>query len=153
MTKKTLLTLIAAVFTSMFIAAVLYAGTAVQDSFTMETKEYTEHTYNLVPFSHKKHAEEYKSTCGDCHHDDKGKPLTNLKAGDDVQRCIECHKDPGKAPKGVKGKEARQYHAEALHDNCKDCHKKFNKSLPKDAKKSDKAPTSCNDCHPGGKKK
>lgn len=153
MTKKTLLTLFAAVFTTMVIAAVLYAGTAVQDIITMESKEYSEHTYNPVPFSHKKHATDYKAACGDCHHDDKGKALTNLKEGDNVQRCIECHKNTGKAPKGVKGKEARQYHTEALHDNCKDCHQKFNKTLAKDAPKTAKAPVSCNDCHPGGKKK
>ena len=152
MTKKTLLTMIAAVMTSLVLAAILYAGTTVPDSFEMKTKEYSEHTYNLVPFSHKKHAVEYKATCGDCHHDDKGKPLANLKEGDDVKRCIECHKKPGRTPKGskLKGKEAREYHAEAMHDNCKECHKTFNKGV-KD--KADKAPTSCNDCHPGGKKK
>ena len=29
--------------------------------------------------------------CGECHHDKDNKPLNNLKIGDDVQNCIECH--------------------------------------------------------------
>lgn len=156
MMKRTLLTTIAAVFSSMFIAAILFAGTTVPDSFEMNTSAYEEHTYNLVPFSHKKHITEYNTTCGDCHHDDKGKPLANLKEGDNVQKCIECHSKPGRVPKEEKGlsdAEKRQYHAEAMHDNCKTCHKEHNNKVKKETGKKGEAPTSCNSCHPGGKKK
>ncbi len=61
----------------------------------MDNKAYSEHTKSISTFSHKKHNEEYKIGCGECHHDAKGKPLNDLKLGDDVQGCIECHKIPG----------------------------------------------------------
>ena len=70
--------------------------------------------------------------------------------GDDVQKCIECHKTPGEAPKGKKAKKKlskkekiKEFHAEALHANCKGCHKAFNKKY-----KPKKAPTTCAKCHP-----
>ena len=39
----------------------------------------------LVDFTHKKHIEEYTAGCGECHHDAEGKPLNDLKMGDEVQ--------------------------------------------------------------------
>ncbi len=132
-----------------FVVAGLYAGTAVQDVIKMENKAYTEHKKSIVEFTHKKHTEEYKATCGECHHNDKGEALKELKAGDDVKNCIECHKTPGEKPKGkdapkLSKKEELQYHAEAIHENCKGCHKEFNKKNNTKA-----APESCNKCHPG----
>ncbi|WP_372683647.1 cytochrome c3 family protein [Desulfosarcina sp.] len=140
----------------MFAAGSIYAGTAVQDVIKMEHKAYSEHTKGIVEFSHKKHNEDYKIGCGECHHDDQGKPLSNLKLGDDVQGCIECHKIPGQMPGDLK-KEMREkkvskkeiaakemeYHAEAIHENCISCHKKFNK-----ANKTKAAPQTCTKCHP-----
>jgi Class III cytochrome C family len=109
-----------------------------------------------VPFSHKKHSEDYVKAyakiypngCGDCHHDDKGKPIAGLKADSKVQACIECHKKCGEAPKGkdapkLDKKQKLDYHSEAFHDNCIGCHKEFNKEF-----KPKKAPVTCNDCHP-----
>lgn len=130
----------------------LYAGTDVQDVIKMDNKAYKKHKKGIVEFTHKKHIEEYKAGCGDCHHDDKGKPLTDLKAGDSVQNCIECHDKPGEKPKGkgapkLSAKEKLGYHAEALHKNCRDCHKAFNKET-----KTKKAPTTCKKCHPKTKK-
>jgi nitrate/TMAO reductase-like tetraheme cytochrome c subunit len=114
----------------------------------MESKIYAKHTYNPVTLTHKKHVEDYKLKCGDCHHDSKGKPLNNLKPNDKVQLCSDCHKNPGKKPAGAKlsDKDLLQYHAEAVHKNCIDCHKDFKKKNP-----GKKAPVSCNDCHKGGK--
>jgi cytochrome c553 len=125
----------------------IYAGTQVADEFEVKSPEYEKHTKGIVKFTHKKHIEEYGATCGECHHDDKGKPL-DLKMGDDVQRCIECHKKPGERPKGkdapkLSKKERLEFHAEALHYNCKDCHKEFNKK-----NKTKAAPTTCTKCHP-----
>ncbi len=107
-----------------------------------------------------KYPEFYKNGCGDCHHDKDNKPLSDLKEGDDVQKCIECHKIPSEVPKKLKKewrkkkvKKAEQkkvkleYHAEALHINCRDCHKAFNKKY-----KPKKAPTTCTKCHPKKKK-
>lgn len=141
---------------AMFAAGSIYAGTEVADVIQMKNPKYEEHTKGIVAFSHKKHIEEYKIGCGDCHHDDKGKPLTDLKMGDDVQSCIECHKIPGDMPGSLK-KEMREakasreeikakeleYHAEAIHDNCISCHKEHNKKT-----KTKDAPQSCTQCHP-----
>ena len=128
----------------------LYAGTEVQDVIKMENKAYEKHTKSIVEFTHKKHVEEYKAGCGDCHHNEKGEPLNDLKMGDDVKNCIECHSKPGMKPKKAKltPKEKLQYHAEAIHQNCRGCHKDFNKKN----KPKKKAPTSCAKCHPKKKK-
>ncbi len=156
MCRKKGVVLSAVIVAIMFAAGSIYAATAVQDVIKMEHKGYSEHTKGLVEFSHKKHHEEYKVGCGDCHHDDKGKPLNDLKAGDDVKGCMECHKIPGQMPgdlkKEMKAKKASkkeiaakemEYHAEAIHENCISCHKKFNKD-----NKTKAAPQTCAQCHP-----
>jgi len=152
-----IVSLIAGVAVLFAVGGLVAAGKA-PDMIKMQNKAY-EHKKGIVEFSHKKHSEEYakkapdfyKNACGECHHDDKGKPLSSLKDGDPVQSCIECHKKPGEAPKGKgapkldkKGK--LEYHAEALHFNCKDCHKAYNKKM-----KTKDAPTTCAKCHPGAK--
>ncbi|MBW2179272.1 MAG: cytochrome c3 family protein [Deltaproteobacteria bacterium] len=132
----------------LLVSAGIFAGNAVPDVVEMNNKAYAKHAKGIVKFSHKKHSTDYKAGCGECHHDANSKPLNNLKAGDNVQNCIECHKKPGGRPKGkdapkLSKKERLAYHAEALHYNCKDCHKKFNK-----ANKTKKAPQTCSKCHP-----
>lgn len=132
-----------------FAAAGLYAGTKAEDVIKMDG-EYP-HTKGIVDFSHKKHSTDYKIGCGECHHDKDGKPLADMKEGDEVQKCNDCHKKPGE----IKGKEAkdlqpaqkREYHANAVHDNCIGCHKEFNKK-----NNTTSAPASCNKCHPGKEK-
>ncbi len=139
-----------------FFAAGIYAGTQAPEIIKMENKAYKEHTKGIVEFTHKKHVVDYaqkapdlyKDGCGACHHDDKGKPLTNLKDGDEVQSCFECHSKPGEKPKGkdapkLSKQEELAYHAEAIHDNCRGCHKAFNK-----ANNTKDAPTTCTKCHP-----
>jgi len=140
------------------IAAGIYAK-AVPDVIELKDPAYEEHKKGVVHFEHKKHQDDYakqypeyyKNGCGECHHDKDGKPLSNLKEGDDVQKCIECHKIASEAPKGKKAKKKltkkekiKDYHAEALHANCRDCHKKYNKKY----KPEKKAPTTCANCHP-----
>jgi hypothetical protein len=150
MSKKMLLILIAGV-AGIFVATGIYAGTTVPDVIKMENKAY-KHKKSIAEFTHKKHVEDYKAGCGECHHDAKGKPLVDLKCGDDVQGCIECHKEPGeikgKAAKGLTAAQKREYHANALHDNCKGCHKAHNKKT-----KTKVAPTACTGCHPKIEKK
>ncbi len=158
--NKKLLVLIVVSCAALFVAAGIYAKTA-PDVIKLEDPAYKEHKKGVVEFSHGKHQKEYakaypdlyKNGCGDCHHDKDNKPLSNLKEGDDVQKCIECHKIAAEAPKGKKAKKKlskkekiKDYHAEALHENCKGCHKKFNKKY-----KPKKAPTTCAKCHPGSK--
>ena len=143
----------------LFVAAGIYAK-AVPDVIELKDPAYKKHKKGIVKFSHEKHQDEYakqypefyKNGCGECHHDKDNKPLSSLKEGDDVQKCIECHKKPSERPKGKKApklskKEKLEYHAEALHQNCKGCHKKFNKKY-----KPKKAPTTCAKCHPKKKK-
>lgn len=140
----------------MFSAGASYAGKKVDDVLKMNRPEYKEHTKSIVEFTHKKHAEDYKIGCGECHHDDKGKPIEGLKMDDDVKSCIECHKIPGTMPGKLK-KEMREqkaskedvnakkleYHAEAVHMNCISCHKAHNKKNNTKA-----APATCTKCHP-----
>lgn len=161
MVKKRVLTATTIGIAILFGVAGIYA--AAPDVVTMK-KDY-EHEKDIVEFHHKKHAETYSEQypdlyerkCGECHHDKDNKPLTDLSPDAEVQSCIECHKKPGEVPKDVK-KEWREkrikrderkkleleYHAEAIHENCKDCHRDFNKKY-----KPKKAPTTCKSCHEG----
>ena len=145
MKKKAFLIALAVAMATLFVAAGIYAATA-PDVIELNQPAY-KHKKGIVAFSHKKHTEEYKATCGDCHHDAEGKPLVNLKDGDDVKGCFECHNKPGelkgKKAKGLSDKEQRAYHANALHENCKGCHKDYNKK-----NKTKAAPTTCSKCHP-----
>ena len=153
MKKRSLLLIIAIVgIASMFLAAGIYAGTEVQDIIKMENKAYEKHKKSIVMFPHKKHVEEYKAGCGKCHHDENNKPLDSLKPGDDVKNCIECHKKAGfikgKKAKGLSKEQKREYHANAIHDNCRSCHKDFNKEKGLKSKDEGAAPTTCAKCHP-----
>jgi hypothetical protein len=136
-------------------ASGIYAANKVEDVVKIKDKG-CEYTKGIVEFNHKKHLDEYakkapdlyKDKCGACHHDDKGKPRVDLAAGQEVKRCIECHKKCGEPPKGkdapkLSDKEKLEYVAEAFHDNCRDCHKAYNK-----ANKTKAAPTTCTKCHP-----
>ena len=148
MNKKLLTWLLAASIAVIFVATGLNAGTKAADTIKMDTNAYTKRTktppkFEFVSFTHKKHAEEYKVSCGECHHDKDNKPLT-LKAGDAVQKCSECHNvmEKDKAnPKDIKALE------NAMHGNCIECHKKANIKAgdPKGLKGN--APASCNNCH------
>jgi hypothetical protein len=153
----------------LFVSAGIYAK-AVPELIDLNDPAYKKHKKGIVKLSHQKHQIEYakeypefyNNSCGECHHDKDNKPLTELKEGDDVQRCIECHKIPSEVPKKLKKewrkkkisrdekkKKRMEYHAEAFHDNCRDCHKKFNRKYKGQKKK---APTTCTKCHPKKKK-
>ena len=161
MRNKILRVSVVVALATLFIAAGIYAK-AVPDVIPLQDPAYKKHKKGVVKFEHKKHWDDYakeypefyKNGCGECHHDKDNKPLTELKEGDEVQKCIECHKIAAEAPKGKKAKKKlskkekiKEYHAEALHANCRVCHKKFNKKY-----KPKKAPTTCTKCHPKTKK-
>lgn len=124
---------------------VSYAGTVMPVEGPI-TAPY-EHTEKTVPFTHQKHVNDHKVACSECHHDAEGKPLTDLKEGDEVKTCWECHNKPGeikgKKAKGLSKEEKRAYHANALHENCIDCHRKYNREMKKKS-----APQTCKSCHP-----
>ena len=156
MNRRTIWLVVAMGMVSLVAAASLVAGTTVEDVIKMQNKAYSEHTKAIAEFTHKKHIEDHKVGCGECHHDAQGKALKDLKAGDPVQNCIECHKIPGQMPAELK-KELREkkapkeeiaakeleYHAEAIHTNCVECHKEHNKKNNTKA-----APATCTQCHP-----
>ena len=156
MKKRVVLKIAVLILSGILIVGIsgLYAGTEVKDTINMKNKAYKKHTKSIAVFTHKKHIEEYKAGCGECHHNEKGEPLKDLKIGDNVKNCIECHNKPGQKPKGKKltPKEKLEYHAEAIHENCKGCHKKFNKEKGLKSKDKGAAPTSCKKCHPKKKK-
>lgn len=152
--SKKLIMVTVLMISAIFLATGLYAGTKVKDVIPLKNKVYKKHKKPIVQFTHKKHAVDYKISCGECHHDKNGKPL-KLKMGDNVQDCADCHKYTNKSiPKNLKkkikklkGKKKKAakilyYHKEALHANCINCHKAFNKKT-----KSKKAPQSCKTCH------
>ncbi len=160
--NKKLLVWVIVVSAALFAAGGIFAK-AVPDIIKLEDPAYTEHKKGVVDFTHGKHQTEYaekypefyKNGCGECHHDEDNKPLSSLQKGDDVQKCIECHKIAAEAPKGKKAKKKlskeekiKDYHAEALHENCRGCHRKYNKKY----KPKKKAPTTCTTCHPKTKK-
>lgn len=160
--NKILVVLVIVVSAALFAAGGIFAK-AVPDMIKLEDPAYKKHKKGVVDFTHgkhqtdyaKKYPEFYKNGCGECHHDEDNKPLSKLKEGDDVQKCIECHKIAAEAPKGKKAKKKlskkekiKDYHAEALHQNCRGCHRKYNKKY----KPKKKAPTTCTKCHPKVKK-
>lgn len=163
MLKKNLMLFLIGGVLTLFVTVGLHAATDVKDVIPMKNAAYEKHTKGIVDFTHKKHAEDYAKThpelykngCGECHHDDKGKPLSDLKAGDDVQSCVACHKDTGKLPKGeklAKPEKIKRFHKEALHANCRGCHKAFNKKMGYKKSDAKAAPTDCKTCHPKKKK-
>ncbi|NQT69906.1 MAG: cytochrome c3 family protein [Desulfobacteraceae bacterium] len=168
MRKNCLIIALVAGIAVLFVAAGLYAGTEVKDEIPMNNKAYKEHKESILVFTHKKHMTEYAEKhpelypngCGDCHHEDKdGKsvPLKDLKEGDEVKNCIECHKKPAfintkerKKKKLKKEDLVKEYHANAMHENCQGCHKKYNKKMSLKSKDEGYAPTKakCKMCHP-----
>jgi len=123
------------------------ASGVMADIMAMENSAYAKHKKPIVLFTHKKHLETYAIGCGECHHDDSGAPLADLKMGDEVEGCIACHAEPGKAPAKIDNKKLTaeqklEYHTDALHQNCIACHKDFNKKNNTKA-----APATCNQCH------
>ncbi len=146
MNKKLLIFLITTGIALIFAATGLQAGTEVADTFKVETKEYKPHKKGLATLSHKKHIEEYGLSCGECHHDKDGKVLTNLKMGDNVQKCVECHDKLGQPKKEEKKDKLFLYNA--MHGNCIDCHKEVNKKAGDPKGRKGPAPASCTKCHP-----
>jgi len=168
MSKRRLITTVSIGVAILFASVGIYAA-AVPDVIPLQDPAYKKHKKGVVQFEHKKHWNDYSqqhpdlypSQCGECHHDKDNQPLTQLKDGDDVQKCIECHKIASEVPKKLKKqwkkkkiskdekkKKRMEYHAEALHDNCRGCHKAYNKKY----KPKKKAPTTCTKCHPKKKK-
>jgi hypothetical protein len=142
---RKLLILLAVVFSGMiFLTVGALTASDVPDTIKMESKVYPKHTKPIVTLSHKKHITDYKIACTECHHIYKdGKNI--WKEGDKIQKCEVCHSEP-KRPKGDKTKmekseKIKKYHYDAIHANCRDCHKELQKE------KKPAGPITCVKCH------
>ena len=136
---------IAAVF--MFSAALLaLAQQKAPDEITIKSPLWPNPTKAAVKFDHKKHAQEYKVACSQCHHVYKDGKNT-WKEGDPVQTCEKCHTEATvqgevKLPPDQKKLNLKL----AFHTNCIPCHKKMKTEKPES-----KAPITCAGCHPSEK--
>ena len=120
-------------------------ATDVPEAFTMKSSVYKTQKKLHQPFTHNKHAKDYKIACADCHHVYKdGKNV--YKEGDPVAKCETCHTDPEKPKKPKDGELTKEQkiasHYWAIHENCVGCHK----ALKTEQKPT--GPTSCTECHP-----
>ncbi len=154
MNRKLLTLLLAAGIAMVFVVTGLHAGTEVKDIFVLEDPGYKKPKkrapkFKNLEFTHKKHAEDHKIACGECHHDKDNKPL-DLKMGDDVQKCSECHNI---FKKDKKNKKDIMVHENAMHENCVGCHKELNKKAGDPKGLKGPAPASCGKCHISLKKK
>jgi hypothetical protein len=143
MNKKLLTLLLAAGIALSFTATVIYAGTEVADEIIMNYNKYEKRLFktsnrNFVKFTHTKHNIDYNIACDQCHHID-------LKIGDDVKQCAECHIELKVTKKNSK---SIMLLRNAYHASCIECHKEFNKEAgdPRGFKAS-APPTSCSECH------
>ncbi len=144
--KRILMVSVIAGIGMLFLAAGINASDegSVSDVITMKNeKAFPQHRMGIVEFDHKTHAEEYDLSCGDCHHDENGEPLDDLKMGDPVQSCFECHDKKGRPRRDQSmspeewQKEQLKYYYGAIHENCMGCHKEM-----------EAGPTRCTECHP-----
>lgn len=124
-----------------FTVGALKAGdkTTPPDEVIIQNEGYKKDKKPPVKMSHKKHTEEYKVACTECHHEYKDKKNV-WKKGEPVKKCAECHSPL----KTVKKEGTKIYKLNlAYHKNCKNCHKKV---VEKDSNK--KAPfKKCSNCH------
>jgi len=150
---KRFLTVLAVVGLMFSVALLGLSGAAEQKApevIDIQSKLWSEHTKGPVNFHHKKHQEEYKVKCDQCHHVYKDGKNT-WKEGDKVQKCEECHNEPTiKGEKKLPEAKQKLNLKIAFHENCQGCHKEMKK---KDKAKYGKIPTTCIKCHTKSKEK
>lgn len=126
--------------------AVVAGDTKAPDEVTIKAALWPTPTKAPVPFTHKKHAEEYKIGCGECHHKYEGGKNV-WKEGDAVEKCAVCHTEPTIQGEAKLDPEQKKLNLKlAYHSNCQGCHQKLKKDKP-----DSKAPTTCTGCHPAAK--
>ena len=121
-----------------------YGESLFKDNILMNCSEYKAHHKKIVVFPHLKHTKIFNVSCGECHHHDNGEAIEDLKIGDDVGNCIECHSIPAYVT-GKSYEEQLEYHTNTLHLKCKECHRRKNKKRA--AASGIKAPVKCYGCH------
>jgi hypothetical protein len=115
------------------------------DSITIQSTLWPQVTKGPVTLNHKKHNEELKVACAECHHAyQDGKNV--WKEGDPVKKCQECHNEPTiQMEKKLPPDQQKLNLKIAFHTNCQECHKKFKKDHAES-----KIPVTCAGCHPKG---
>ena len=133
--KKGILTLITVLLVGLGVfGSGLLTAADVPEKVTIEN-EYPKDRKGAVSLTHKKHVEEHKVACADCHHVyDGGKNV--WEEGQPVKKCSACH-DP-ETKKGTAMKLGSAYHR-----NCKGCHKDYAVEHPDTSAPLKK----CNGCH------
>ena len=129
MHKKAVVFTVLMAFLGVFLGyGLLVAADAPDEIEIFHKKTLGEMKKGPVKFTHKKHVNDHKVKCAECHHVYKdGKNV--WKEGDKVENCAACH---GKAKKGNADKLQN-----AFHKNCQTCHKEAKKGPFK----------KCNECH------
>jgi hypothetical protein len=122
------------------------AAEKAPDTVDFKTSVWPTPTKSNVAFTHKKHSEEYKVACTQCHHVMKDGKNT-WKEGDAVERCDKCHTEATiQGEKKLPPDQQKLNLKLAFHNQCIPCHQKEKK-----AKADTKAPVTCAQCHPGSK--
>ena len=123
-------------------AFMVIAADQPPDTVTIKAALWPSPTKPPVQLSHKKHAEEYKIACAECHHKYEGGKNV-WKEGDKVDKCMTCHNEPTiEGEKKLSEAQQKLNLKLAFHGNCQECHKKTKKDNP-----STKAPVVCTGCH------
>lgn len=144
---KLVLCIMAAVFMFSTIGPAFAADQKAPDEITIKAALWPTPTKAAVKFPHKKHSDEAKIACGECHH--KFQDGKNVwKQGDAVDKCEKCHTEATvKEEKKLPPDQQKLNLKLAFHNKCVTCHQKTKKDKP-----DSKAPVSCAQCHPGGEK-
>jgi len=134
---------IAALFVFAAAFVVIAADQQTPEKVTIKAALWATPTKAPVELSHKKHSEEYKIACAECHHKfDGGKNV--WKQGDPVQKCEACHTEPTIQGEMKLPPDQQKLNLKlAFHNNCVGCHKKLKTDKP-----DSKVPVTCTGCHP-----
>jgi hypothetical protein len=130
-----------------FVAAfVVMAQQKAADEMDIKAGLWATPTKSAVKFTHKKHAEDHKVACNECHHVyQDGKNV--WKDTDAVEKCEKCHNEPTiQGEKKLPPEQQKLNLKLAFHNNCQACHQKLKKEKPDTT-----APVTCAQCHPGSK--
>ena len=144
MKKVKLVSCLALAAAFLFSAALLVrAAQQAPDEITIKPSIWPTLTKSAVVFNHKKHSQDYKIACTQCHHVYKDGQNT-WKEGDPVEKCEKCHTEATVQGEAKLPPDQKKLNLKlAFHNNCINCHKKLKAENPES-----KAPTTCAGCHP-----
>lgn len=120
------------------------AAQQVPDEVALKPSIWPNPTKAAVKLSHKKHHDEYKVACNECHHVMKDGKNT-WKEGDEVRKCEACHTEATTQGELKLPPDRKKLNLKiAFHTECQSCHKKLRAEKP-----DINAPATCTQCHSG----